>query len=210
MTEPMHDLLSRDDLDTMSVLSRGFYQRPTDDVARALLGKILVRETAEGVVAVRITEVEAYLGIEDPACHTFRGRRTARTATMWGPAGHAYVYLIYGLHSCLNIVTVGEGEPEAVLVRGAEPLLGGALIRRRRGPGIRSRHWVDGPGKLCQALAITRDDDGSDLCRPDAGLAIRTDGLSVGEESVERLPRVGVDYAGDAARWPLRLRVSEP
>ena len=90
-----------------AILSRGFYQRPTAEVARDLLGKFLVRTTARGVVAVRLNEVEAYLGVDDPACHTFGGRRTTRTETMWGEAGHAYFYRVYGLHNCLKVVTVG-------------------------------------------------------------------------------------------------------
>ena len=189
------------------VLSRGFYQRPTAEVAQNLLGKILVRTTAQGVVAVRLSEVEAYLGEDDPACHTFGGRRTARTETMWGEAGHAYVYLIYGLHNCLNVVTVGEGVPEAILIRGGRPMTGLELIRKRRGDWMRPAAFTDGPGKLCQALAITRDDDGVDLCAPESEITIRTDGYRVSDEEVDRFPRVGVDYAGEAAAWPLRMRI---
>ena len=189
------------------VLPRGFYQRPTEQVALDLLGCLLVRTIDDGAVAVRITEVEAYLGIDDPACHTFGGRRTARTETMWGEAGFAYVYLIYGLHSCLNVVTVGNDVPEAVLIRGGEPVMGTPTIRRRRGPRIAAAALTDGPGKLCQALALTTIDDGADLCDPGAPLVIRDGVTPVGLESVERLPRVGVDYAGSAATWPLRFRL---
>lgn len=191
------------------MLTRGFYQRPTDEVARRLLGKIVVRTTAEGVTAVRITEVEAYLGVGDPACHTYGGRRTPRTATMWGEAGFAYVYLIYGLHSCLNVVTVGEGAPEAVLIRGGTPVRGAELIRARRGRSVAERSLTDGPGKLCRALAITRADDGADLCDGHGGLAVVSDGCEVAEDRVIRSPRIGVDYAGEAALWPLRFRISD-
>lgn len=190
-----------------TVLPRGFYQRPTAEVARDLLGKILVRETTEGVVAVRLTEVEAYLGVDDPACHTFGGRRTPRTETMWGPAGRAYIYLIYGIHHCLNVVTVGEGVPEAILLRGGEPVAGGEEIRRRRGAKVARRHLVDGPGKLCQAMDLTRQENGLEFFDSSRGLTIRSDGHSFIESVVERLPRVGVDYAGEAAGWPLRLRI---
>ena len=196
MIEPMSD---------PQVLSRGFYQRPTGEVARELLGKLLVREHAEGTVALRLTEVEAYLGVDDPACHTFGGRRTARTETMWGEAGHAYVYLVYGLHTCLNVVTVGREQPEAVLLRGGVVERGFELARTRRGGGVRPKALSDGPGKLCQALAVTRSEDGADLCDPRSPLTIRDDGIRVEEEQVLRLPRVGVDYAGEAAAWPLRL-----
>jgi DNA-3-methyladenine glycosylase len=207
MTDAMADLLTADAAAAAPVLPRGFYQRPTLVVARGLLGKLLVRSTPEGTVAVGITEVEAYLGVDDPACHTFGGRRTPRTETMWGEAGFAYVYLIYGLHSCLNAVTVGEGEPEAVLVRGGRPVLGAALIRQHRGPRVAESALTDGPGKLCQALALTTADDGTDLCDVTGGLVIRDAGFRVVPGSVERLPRVGVDSAGDAALWPLRLRL---
>ena len=207
MTDAMADLLTSDAVAAAPVLPRGFYQRPTEEVAGDLLGKLLVRSTTEGTVAVRITEVEAYLGVEDPACHTFGGRRTPRTETMWGEAGFAYVYLIYGLHSCLNVVTVGEGEPEAVLIRGGRPVIGAELIRQRRGPRVAGAALTDGPGKLCQALAVTTADDGSDLSDPSGALVVRDAGFRVAPGSVERLPRVGVDYAGEAARWPLRLRL---
>jgi DNA-3-methyladenine glycosylase len=187
------------------VLGREFYQRPTDVVARELLGKLLVRTTTEGIVAVRLAEVEAYLGAEDPACHTFGGRRTARTETMWGEAGMAYVYLIYGLHNCLNVVTVGPGVGEAVLVRGGLTAAGGGLVRSRRGSRVPESGLTDGPGKLCQALAVSREDDGSDLCGPSSGLWICDDGVRVADASVTRTPRIGVHYAGEAAAWPLRF-----
>ena len=187
------------------MLAREFYQRPTEVVARDLLGKLLVRIYADGVTAVRLTEVEAYLGVEDPACHTFGGRRTRRTETMWGEAGHAYVYLVYGMHHCFNVVTVGPDRPEAVLVRGGVAVGGLDLIRERRGPKVAERFLADGPGKLCQALEVTRDHDGIDLCELSSVLRICDDGLRVGEGAVKRTPRVGVDYAGEASGWPLRL-----
>jgi DNA-3-methyladenine glycosylase len=189
------------------VLARDFYKRTTEVVARELLGKLLVRTDADGVVVLRLTEVESYLGIEDPACHTYGGRRTPRTETMWGEAGHAYVYLVYGLHSCLNVVTVGPGRPEAVLIRGGVIEAGSDLVRARRGPRVGESALTDGPGKLCQGLAISRTDNGIDLCPPDAALRICDDGFEVRESQVQRLPRVGVDYAGEAAEWPLRLRI---
>jgi len=173
-------------------------------VARDLLGKLLVREHGAGSIVIRISEVEAYLGIEDPACHTFGGRRTPRTETMWGPAGFAYIYMIYGLHNCLNAVTVGEGSPEAVLIRGGDVVEGQAEIQRRRGPAVPVRALTDGPGKLCQALALTRADDGLDLCSRSSTLSIRDDGFDTRGLDVRRLPRIGVEYAGDAAAWPLR------
>jgi DNA-3-methyladenine glycosylase len=189
------------------MLIRDFYQRTTEVVARGLLGKLLVRTHVEGDVVLRLTEVEAYLGVEDPACHTFGGRRTTRTETMWGEAGHAYVYLAYGLHSCLNVVTVGAGRPEAVLIRGGVVEDGLEYVRKRRGSTVGEGSLTDGPGKLCQALAICRADDGTDLCAPDAPIRFCDDGVGVPDGRVRRLPRVGIDYAGEAAAWPLRFRV---
>jgi DNA-3-methyladenine glycosylase len=186
------------------VLARGFYQRPTEVVAAELLGKLLYRVSDTGTMVVRINEVEAYLGVEDPACHTFGGRRTSRTETMWGPAGRAYIYLVYGLHHCLNVVTVGQGSPEAVLIRGGEIVRGREVIQTRRGAGVAARSLTDGPGKLCQALAITRAEDGLDLCSSRSVLSIRDEGFDTSAVRVRRLPRVGVEYAGDAASWPLR------
>lgn len=207
MIEPIADLLTADSLAEARILSCGFYQRPTLDVARDLLGKILVHTTDEGVVAVRLSEVEAYLGVDDPACHTFGGRRTSRTETMWGPAGLAYVYLIYGMHHCLNVVTVGEGAPEAVLIRRGDLIVGNGLVRLRRGPKVAQRNLADGPGKLCRALAVTRAENGLDFGDPEGPLTIRSDGRTVSDAEVDRLPRIGVDYAGEAASWPLRLKL---
>ena len=187
------------------MLSRGFYQRPTVEVARDLLGKVLVRSGREGTVAVRLTEVEAYLGPDDPACHTFGGRRTPRVRSMWGAAGYAYVYLVYGVHHCLNFVTVGRGAGEAVLARTAVPVFGHELIRRRRGSKVAGGELCNGPGKLSQALAITRNDDGRDLCSRRPRIYLVDCGIEVRESDVRRGPRVGVSYAGEAAHWPLRF-----
>jgi len=188
------------------VLARDSYKRTTEVVARELLGKLLVRTHVDGDVALRLTEVESYLGIDDPACHTFGGRRTPRTETMWGEAGYAYVYLIYGIHSCLNVVTVGPNRPEAVLIRGGVVEDGLELVQARRGLRVGEKRLTDGPGKVCQALAISRLDDGVDLCASDSQLRICDDGLEISEDRVQKLPRVGVEYAGKAATWPLRLR----
>ncbi|MEN8165413.1 MAG: DNA-3-methyladenine glycosylase, partial [Acidobacteriota bacterium] len=185
-------------------LDRAFYQRPTAAVAGALLGKVLVLENAEGRVAVRLTEVEAYLGPTDPACHTFGGRRTARVRSMWGEAGRAYVYLIYGVHHCLNVVTVGGGAGEAVLLRGGSVVSGLELVKKRRGEKVSARDLVNGPGKLCQALAIDRSADGGDLVSIKSGLWIEDDGLVGPPETVENSPRIGLGDVGDAAKWPLR------
>ncbi len=184
-------------------LRRAFYQRSTVDVAQDLLGKLLVRRTDDGVSVLRLTEVEAYLGTGDRACHTFGGRRTPRTEVMWGEAGFAYIYFVYGMYHCFNVVTVGRGEPEAVLVRGGIPVVGEALMSARRGGRVRG--LADGPGKLCQAMALTRAQNGVDLCDRGGGLWIVDDGVKPPATLVRRLPRVGIAYAGEAALWPLRF-----
>ncbi len=177
-------------------LARSFFDRPALGVARELLGKVLVRESGEGVVAGRIVEAEAYIGLEDRASHASRGR-TERNAVMFGPPGHAYVYLIYGMHWCLNLVTERAGVPAAVLLRAVEPLEGLELMRRRRTKARRERDLTSGPARLCQAFAIDGSLNGADVCSPQATLFVEDRGLAAGE--VVAAPRVGVDYAGEWA-----------
>lgn len=189
-------------------LGRRFYLQPTLRVARALLGKILVHETDEGVAAGRIVEVEAYRGPRDRAAHSFGGRRSARNEVMYGPPGHAYVYFIYGMHHCVNVVTQPPGCPEAVLLRALEPVAGEALMRRRRGlPDGPAWRLCRGPGALCKALGIARAENGADLV---AGALRILDAPAVPARAVARTPRIGVAYAGaDAARpWRFALRSS--
>lgn len=172
-------------------LPRTFYARPTLEVAPDLLGLWLVRDGPDGRQAGRIVEVEAYVGQEDLASHSSRGR-TARTGIMFGPAGHAYVYLIYGMHFCFNVVTDAEGVGAAVLVRALEP-----------GDGVDAR--TDGPGRLCRTLGIDRGYNGLDLTDAGAGeLWIeRRPGPPVGE--IATSPRIGVAYAGEWAARPWRF-----
>ena len=196
--------LSRRALETLTPLGREFYQRPTRTVARELLGKLLVRTLPEGLVAVRLFEVEAYLGVCDAAAHTFGGRRTPRNEVMWGDGGHLYVYFTYGMHFCMNVVTRGPGVPQAVLLRGAVPVHGEALIGARRGERT-GPDLLDGPAKLCQGLEVDRGLNGGDLTSGRA-IWLASDGSSCARSWVQRLPRVGVAYAGEAASWPLRWR----
>jgi DNA-3-methyladenine glycosylase len=186
-------------------LARSFYAQPTLRVARAVLGKILVHDTPEGFAAGRIVEVEAYRGPADRAAHTAGGRRSPRNATMWGPPGHAYVYFVYGMHHCMNVVTRPAGIPEAVLIRALEPLDGIDLMRVRRGlPDAPAWRLCRGPGALCQALGVTRRDDGADLVR---GPLRIVDGKAVPGRLVQRTPRIGVAYAGADALQPWRFLV---
>lgn len=202
----MFSTLSQREVLALDCLTPAFYQRPTVKVARDLLGAVLIRVLPEGLVAVRLTEVEAYLGEGDPASHTFRGRRTARNASMWGEGGRLYVYFTYGLHHCANVVTRRAGEPEAVLLRAGVVVAGHGAVRARRS----GRDDLAGPAKLCQGLAIDRSLDGVTLT-PDAGLWLAHDRWSAAGVEVAALPRVGVAYAGEAAAWPLRfvLRVGK-
>jgi DNA-3-methyladenine glycosylase len=146
-------------------LGRAFYERPTVDVARNLLGQVLVSVTPDGCTAGRIVETEAYLGADDPASHAAR-LRTGRVEAMWGEPGIAYVYRSYGIHAMLNVVTEPLGTTGAVLIRALEPALGVELMRARRGVDD-DRLLCSGPGKLCQALAISLDLHGTDLVTSD-------------------------------------------
>jgi len=180
-------------------LAREFYARPVLTVAKACIGKLLVHRTAQGLVAGRIVESEAYRGPEDRAAHSFGGRRTARTEVMFGPAGYAYVFFVYGMHYQFNLVTSKDGAPHAVLIRAVEPVLGVELMAERRKLAPSARALTNGPGKLCQALAIGRECYGVDLCGSTLFLA---EGPSVRSLSAKR---IGVDYAGDWAEKPWRF-----
>lgn len=180
-------------------LPRAFYARPVLAVARDLVGKILVHDSAEGRTSGRIVETEAYRGPEDRAAHSFGGRRTARTEVMYGAPGHAYVFFVYGMHWNFNVVTTRVGAPHAVLVRALEPREGVELMARRRGLAPGSRDLTNGPGKLCRAFGIDRDSYGADLTSSALYVA---DGPRV---RAARSPRIGIDYAGEWAALPWRF-----
>ena len=146
-------------------LPRSFYARDARAVAPELLGKLLVHDDPEaGRVSVRLVEVEAYAGADDPGSHAYRGP-TARNATMFGPPGHLYVYFTYGMHWCVNVVCGTEGWASAVLLRGGEPVDGLEAIRARRPAARRARELCSGPARLAQALGLRREHDGADLVR---------------------------------------------
>ena len=169
------------------ILSRSFFEQDTIDVAEQLIGCYLCRRLPTGeILKARIVETEAYLGTEDPSCHSFSGRPTARTSAMFGPKGHVYVYLIYGVHFCLNIVTGAANAPEAVLIRALE-------------------HDLDlkGPGKICRILNINKQHNDMDLTDSEE-LWIEYAELKKGETVVTG-PRIGLNTAEDAAYWPLRF-----
>ncbi|MDQ6893364.1 MAG: DNA-3-methyladenine glycosylase [Acidobacteriota bacterium] len=172
---------------------RRFYRRDTVAVARDLVGAWIARRYRGRWYGARIVETEAYLGMDDAAAHTAGGRRTARVEPMYADGGHLYVFLVYGMHHCANVVTARAGIPHAVLLRAAEGPEGSSVPAK----------LLSGPGKLCEALGITVRDSGRDLVgdgpirvfRRRRGRAARL-GVS---------PRIGVDYAGEAAGWPLRF-----
>ncbi len=172
-------------------LPRAFFARPTLTVARDLLGVRLVHREADGTrVAGIIVETEAYIGEEDQGCHA-RAGRTPRTAVMYGPPGHAYVYFTYGMHWLFNVVTEREGFPAAVLVRALVPTEGLERMAARRGKQPR-KAWTDGPAKLCQALGIDGRYHGADLCAPQASLFLEF-AHTFPDESVTTGPRVGLN-----------------
>ena len=194
----------------MDRLTRRFYSRDTETVARELLGCRLVHVVDGKRIAGRITETEAYLGVGDAACHTFGHRRTPRTKSMYLPGGHVYVYFIYGMHFCFNVVTKTEKEPEAVLIRAIQPEEGiEEMIRLRGGKPAASEKALsaltNGPAKLCEALAIDRSCDGLDLLGDE--LFIEKPIRKVSQDLIVAGPRIGVAYAGEAATWPLRFRI---
>jgi len=170
-------------------LPRAFYAQATLTVARELIGMHLVHRGPLGLQVARIVETEAYKGPNDLAAHSARGRRTTRTEVMFGPPGHAYVYLIYGFWHCLNVVTADHGVPHAVLLRGVEPIAG-------------IRDTTHGPGLLCRALHIDKRLNGTDLLGPVLWIEKPAD---YRRAKIERATRIGVDYAGTWAQKPWRF-----
>lgn len=189
----------------LSSVPGSFYNRPVVEVARALLGALLVRQMAAKRIAGYIIETEAYAGESDLACHA-RAGRTPRTEVMYGPPGRAYVYFIYGMHWMLNVVAESEGSPSAILIRALLPSEGIDRMEELRHTG-QTRNLTDGPAKLCQALSIDGHLNGVDLTTQAGGLWIEP-GVDVRDADVICGPRVGINYAGEP--WvskPWRFRV---
>ena len=182
-----------------ALMPRAFFTRQPDAAARAVLGKLLVRRTGDALLVGRIVEVEAYFGDGDPAAHSAAGR-TARNAVLFGPPGHAYVYFIYGMHSCLNISCEPTGQAGSLLVRALEPLQGLAQMAAWRGLTAQAapRLLTSGPGRLCQAFGITRaTHNGVDLLSEDSDLQLRDDGYET--QNILATPRIGITKAADRA-----------
>lgn len=178
-----------DTAEQVGVLPQGFYSRPTTEVARDLLGKLIVHQVDGEELAGRIVEVEAYLGLKDEAAHAFAGI-TPRTKVMFGPPGHAYVYLTYGMYWLLNAVCEPEDHPAAVLIRAIEPLEGHEVMAANR-PGRPPREWTSGPGRLALALGVGPAENGLDLTDPRGGLWIEA-APRVPDEKVRVGPRIGL------------------
>jgi DNA-3-methyladenine glycosylase len=192
-------------------LSRSFYSRSALHVAKSLLGKILVRRIGQTILSGKIVEVEAYLGKKDPASHAYRGK-TGRNEVMFGEEGHLYVYFTYGMHFCANVVTGKKDVSEAVLIRAIEPLDGIELMKRNRGftdvrhlQSVRHLHTLsNGPAKLCEALGIKREDNGSDLCGDKIFLIEGDSPKSV----IGTSTRIGITR-GTEKKWRFFLRGNE-
>jgi DNA-3-methyladenine glycosylase len=184
------------------LLPRSFFDASPEKVARELLGKILLHRVQGVELAGRIVETEAYMGENDPAAHSASGK-TARNAVLFGPPGHAYVYNIYGLHQCMNVSCLPDGNAGGVLMRALEPLSGIEQMRQNRllSADAELDAFASGPGKLCQALSITRaSDNGRDLTEASSPLGLYEDGFQCGEISAR--PRIGISKAADL---PLRF-----
>lgn len=181
-----------------ATLPVSFFARPADVVARELLGAVMVSHQGGAVTAGRIVETEAYLGHDDPAAHGYLGRKNERNAAIFGPPASWYVYLSYGMHWCANLVCAQEGEAAAVLIRALEPLDGLETMRTRR-RGVADHQLCSGPGKLCQALGITRSLDGRMMAA--APVTVHRGRLDEADV-VAATPRIGITRAAD---WPLRF-----
>lgn len=186
-------------------LAREFFDRPVLEVAPDLLGRVLVRVTPDGPIELRLTEVEAYDGANDPGSHAYRGR-TARNDVMFGPPGHVYVYFTYGMWHCMNLVCGPEGRASGVLLRAGEITQGVDLARKRRIPARNDKELAKGPARLATALDVDRALDGTDACAPDTSPITVLTGTPAGPDQVLNGPRTGV--AGDGGVHPWRFWIA--
>lgn len=201
------------------MLSQRFFEGDTVEIARALVGKYLVRQYGGLCLAARITETEAYVGRMDKACHAYNYRKTERTRTLYAPPGTAYVYLIYGMHCCLNFVTEPEGEPAAVLIRGLSPRHNQDIIAENRFhckwgemTAYQRKNFLNGPGKVCAGMNIDRSLNGLPhgskelfLCESLDELGLTTPAEDLAPLEVKVGKRIGIDYAQEAADFPWRF-----
>jgi DNA-3-methyladenine glycosylase len=189
-----------------TTLPRSFYLDSPEVVARNLLGKLITRTLNGEQLTGRVIEVEAYLGLSDPAAHSFIGK-TARNAVLFGPPGFSYVYFIYGMHYCLNFSCLPDGEPGGVLIRALQPVAGLETMGRLRGLAspAKPKLLCSGPGRLCQALSITRTENALDVTSAKSPLRVLNDGFQ--PTSISVTPRIGISKAVDL---PLRFLMTDP
>ncbi len=187
-----------------NALPRRFYIKDTIEIARELLGKELIHNTIEGITSGIIVETEAYIGPHDRASHAYKGKRTERTSIQYEEGGKAYIYKIYGLHYCFNVVTQIKEKPEVVLIRALKPLKGIEIMKKRRKlKNGKIIELTNGPGKLCQALAIDKNCYGLDLC--EGKLFISNPKKEGNTYNISSSKRINIDYAGDAKYYPWRF-----
>lgn len=209
------------DLAKENRVDESFFQKPTLELAPSLLGTELVHETSSGVTAGMIVEVEAYRGPVDKAAHSYGGKMTDRTRAMYGPAGHAYIYFIYGMHFCLNVVSAGEGEPEGILIRAIQPTQGIPLMVQRRGLNVgkintqseaplslgKMKLLTNGPGKVCQAMGIAKEQYQANLAH--SPLHLRHYQNPIPREMICTGPRINIDYAEEFKDNPWRFWIKD-
>ncbi|HHV78008.1 MAG TPA: DNA-3-methyladenine glycosylase [Firmicutes bacterium] len=193
-----------EDVSRLEPLDRQFYMVDGLTLAKSLIGKLLVHDSPEGLTAGVIVETEAYMGPSDRAAHTWRGRRTHRTEVQFGPGGHAYVYFIYGMHYCFNVVANAPGIPEVALVRALDPVAGLDLMARRSESRV-NRMLCSGPGRLCRAMGIGRQHNGIDLCGKQLFVCEPPASMFGGSLKIQCTSRIGIDYAGEAKNYPWRF-----
>lgn len=186
-------------------INRNFYNRDGLTVSEELLGKTLVHITEEGITKGKIVEVEAYMGAQDKAAHSYGNLRSERTKIQYGEGGYAYVYLIYGMHICMNIVANRETIPEAILIRALEPLEGIDLMKKRRKTN-NIKLLCNGPGKLSQAMGITKENYGDDLCGETLYLE---DGIVIPKSKILKSKRINIDYAEEARDYLWRFTIKD-
>lgn len=186
-------------------INRNFYNRDGLTVSEELLGKTLVHITEEGITKGKIVEVEAYMGAQDKAAHSYGNLRSERTKIQYGEGGYAYVYLIYGMHICMNIVANRETIPEAILIRALEPLEGIDLMKKRRKTD-NIKLLCNGPGKLSQAMGITKENYGDDLCGETLYLE---DGIVIPKSKILKSKRINIDYAEEAKDYLWRFTIKD-
>ena len=189
-------------------IKRDFFTRETSQVATALLGQNLVRNMGKNqVLKGKIVETEAYLGLKDSSCHSFGGKITGRTEVMYRRGGCSYVYFTYGMYHCFNVITAKAGQPEAVLIRALEPLTGIEIMKKNRNK-TELKDLTSGPGKLCQALQITRDLNGLPLNIDKAQLYLeKADNVHQNKVAVSH--RIGLSSLKDSCYWPLRFYIKD-